>query len=304
MSSLHLIRPLWLLAFIPFIFLLILVFKSNSKDNPWIKICDEHLIKYLLVDGNKKQSILKKCLFLLPLFFIIIALTGPSWKKTQVSAIKTFEPYVIVLDMSEEMFHSDLSPSRFKRAKFKLKELLHTSENIHFAMIVYTKEPFVVSPLTEDANTILQLMDALTDDIMPVQGQRLDLALINAQELIEQAGFDKGNVLVLTASAPGKQAIDEAQKLALNNIFTSIMPVVKPPFDSQAFMQFAKAGKGRLLTFTDNNKEIKNFIQSPKNQFEKEASSHVLIWEDEGIWFLIPALFLLLPAFRRGLRIK
>lgn len=300
MTEFHFIRPVFLLLFIPYLIFLLLFFQSKYKQNPWYKVCDKHLLDFLLVSGNKKNSIFNKILLFTSLFFMIIALSGPAIHKKEVPIYKKADPFVVVLDMSEDMFINDINPSRFTRAKFKLKSIFTKAKDLgQFGMVVYTKEPFILSPLTQDANTIVQLLDALNEDVMPIQGQNLSLALKQAQELITQAGFSRGNILVLTANYPTKEDLTRVSKISEDNIFTSIMPVLKPPYDDNSFIEFAKKGHGKYLVFTNDNKDITNFVNAPSNQIKKQTNN-LLVWQDEGIKFLIPALILLLPFFRRG----
>ena len=53
-------------------------------------------------------------------------------------------------------------------------------------------------PLTDDTATIESQLLALTTEIIPAQGNRTDLALSKAVELLKQAGSGKGDILLLT----------------------------------------------------------------------------------------------------------
>jgi Ca-activated chloride channel family protein len=76
----HFIRPWWLLAFIPVVLFVVLLFRHSGKSNSWAKYCDAHLLEHVLVGRESKA---KKSL--LPIFFLlvwsvaIVALAGPTW---------------------------------------------------------------------------------------------------------------------------------------------------------------------------------------------------------------------------------
>ena len=55
-----------------------------------------------------------------------------------------------------------------------------------------------MSPLTDDATTIASMVPALSTDLMPVQGSRLDLALETADQLLSQSGISEGDIMVIT----------------------------------------------------------------------------------------------------------
>lgn len=301
MNEFQILRPWFLLALLPLCILIILsIAKNTIQKGTWSKVIDAHLLPHLLIDLGKKDKRLSLFCLFSSLFLIILSSSGPTWSKKEVPIYKPIKPYVILLDMSDDMISADFNPNRLKRAKFKLHELFKHSDAGQFAMIAYTSEPFVVSPLTEDSETIDALLNALTEDVMPVGGNKLDLALLEAQKLIEQAKFKEGNILVLSASPPSQEALKAAQALQLNNIKSSIMPILVENIDD-AFKLFAKAGNGELISFTDDKKDIEKWLLLTQGQmaFSKKTNT-VEIWQDEGRWFLLPALFFLMPVFRKN----
>ena len=56
LTEFHFIRPYWLLAIIPFIFLLILLLKNKLSQNSWSTVCDAELLPYLLQQKPLNQS--------------------------------------------------------------------------------------------------------------------------------------------------------------------------------------------------------------------------------------------------------
>lgn len=204
--------------------------------------------------------------------------------------------------MSDTMLTKDLSPDRLTRAKFKLHDLLAQKDVGQFALVVYTGEPFVVSPLTDDGQTIASLLSTLTPDIMPVTGQKLDSALIEASKLITQAGYQQGQILVLTANTPSAEAMETAKQLAGKGISSSIMPVKADTNLNPLYQRFANSGKGLLIPYSADSSDLEQWINASRNikNFELNDEDDVPIWRDEGRWFLIPALLLLLPLFQRG----
>lgn len=300
-ADFHFIRPWWLLALLPLIATVFLLWRTKPRLESWAAICDKHLLDHLVQAKGitKRHSAL--LLLLLSALLMIISLAGPSWQRLPVPAYQQIMPKVIVLDMSEAMLANDIKPDRLTRAKFKLHDLLAKSESGQTGLIVYTSEPFIVSPLTEDANTIDALLSSLTPDVMPVDGQKLDSALQMAAQLIEQAGFHYGQILVLSAATPDSQAIDEAQHLAEQAISTSAMPINNDQSLNPLFKRLAQAGQGQLLSLNGNPHELDQWLNaSGKRQYNLNEQDLIPVWRDEGRWFLIPALILLLPAFRRG----
>ncbi|WP_131778234.1 VWA domain-containing protein [Legionella bozemanae] len=300
-ADFHFLRPWWLLMIFPLLGLATAFWRQKPKLHAWTEICDQHLLSHLMQkkgQGQRMGSLL--CLFL-SILFMILSIAGPVWYKLPVATYKPIQPRVLVLDMSDNMMANDLTPNRLSRAKFKLHDLFAHKDVGQFGLVVFTSEPFVVSPLTDDGHTISSLLSSLTPDIMPVAGQNLDSALDEASNLIKQAGFKQGQILVLTADAPSAASIALAKKLAESGIYSSIMPVKADKNLNPLFNRFADAGGGQLIKYTSDSNDIDQWLSSSNNnEFALSKDEDIPLWRDEGRWFLIPALLLFLPVFRRG----
>lgn len=302
-SEFHLIRPYAGLFLLPLLVFAAQTWRATPGMATWGAVCDRHLLPFLIQTkpSFKRQGSLL-CLFGSALF-MIFSLSGPSWSRFPVPTYQSIQPRVIVLDLSKNMEETDLKPNRFSRAKFKLHDLLKQHQSGQFGLVVYTGEPFVASPLTDDSQTIDALLSALTPDMMPVAGNRLESALKVAAELITAAGYTDGNVLVLTSKAPIPLAIETAQHLKAQGIIVSIIPILsadKPI--NPLFKQLADSGGGQELRITENADDLNQWLAFSKSHqaLRTDARYDIPIWRDQGRWFIIPALLFLLPVFRRG----
>lgn len=299
-NELHFLRPWALVAIIPYLFMFLVLWRQKPKLQGWSEVCDSHLLAHL--SHNETAQKQKSPLYVLffSFLFMIIACSGPAWHKLPVPTYKPIQARVLVLDMSEPMMKSDLSPNRLSRAKFKLHDILAHKEVGQFGLIVYTGEPFIVSPLTDDGQTISSLLSVLTPDVMPIGGQNLDAALEEASRLIKQAGYSQGQILVLTSDTPSPAAMSTARKLSEEGLFSSIMPIRPEHNLNPLFQQFAQAGGGSLFPYRSDSSDLEEWLNKKQQQFVKSKQDEVPEWRDEGLWFLIPALILFLPVFQRG----
>ena len=303
MAAFHFIRPFWLLSVFPLVLLAWYLLRQAPSMTAWSKVCDNHLLPYLIQNKGVGSRTFSWLFILVSAVFMIISLAGPTWSRLPVPTYQQVQPRVVLLDMSEGMAVTDLTPDRLSRAKFKLHDLFMHQDAGQFGLVVYTGEPFVVSPLTEDGQTIDALLSSLTPDIMPVEGQQLATALEQGAQLIKQAGFQQGQLLVLTASAPSPESISTAKGLARAGIETSVIPVLSTDIAlSPSFQQLVSAGQGELIRFTDTAADIDKWLAATHQHqhYTANLQDEIPLWRDEGRWFLIPALLLLLPVFRRG----
>ena len=314
----HFLRPWWFLAFIPAICLTVLLLKYSSSSNNWLKYCDAHLLEHILVDqpSKAKKSLLPLALLLL-WGLAIIALAGPTWSYKNIPVYKKTSARVIALDVSQSMDTTDISPSRLERAKYKILDILNNIKEGQVGMIVFSGEPFVVSPLTSDAKTIKNMVPVINTNIVPVQGHDIYKALKKSAELITQAGSPKGQIILITDSTPTNNAINEAKKLAEEGIETDVYAIGTPQGgvarDEQGnfvkneqgnfehfginlltLQKLTSSGDGRLIFLTLNNTDIKELLGNIKytnSDAKKSKQSSVnTLWQDESssiIWLLV-----------------
>jgi len=302
MTEFHFLRPWWLLIIVPLVILFWFLWRQNSRLEAWAAICDKQLLAHLVqTKGQGRQRGALSFLFISALS-MVISLAGPTWSRLPMPSYQQVQPRVLILDMSDAMLAKDLPPDRLTRAKFKLHDLFKRRDVGQFALVVYSGEPFVVSPLTDDGKTIDALLSALNPEIMPVEGQRLDTALEEAAQLINHAGFKQGQLLILTGESPSRAAIAVAKKLAARQIYTSIMPMLANNSLNPLFKDLASAGQGQLVPFADTSMDLEHWLKATTQsaQYNLSKENDIPLWRDEGRWFLLPALIFLMPVFRRG----
>ena len=301
MYQLHFLRPEWFIAFIPFTILSFMMLHQPSTSRSWQKVCDPHLLPHLL-ETHKQGPRYRALLYLLSaVLCMILGLAGPSGKKLPVPVYEYLHPRVVLLDVSHESLTDDLKPNRLTRAKFKLHDLFQHQDKGQFGLIAYTEEPFVVSPITHDAQTIDTLIDPISPDIMPIDGTNLKQALLNATQLIQHTGALRGDILVLTGTPPSQLAIKTAKKLAEKQIHTSILPLTTSITHTTQFDKFAHAGHGLNISFSNTATDLNTWLNynSFDHSLKEKDNESIPAWRDDGRWLIIPALLLLLIAYRR-----
>ncbi len=317
--SIHFIRPDYFWGFLPLLLLMVTLLKTNSAQNNWQQVCDAHLIKTLMVTLGKNTRRLSLLFLFILGSLMIIALAGPSWKKLPQSSYIKQQATVIVLDMSSAMSATDIKPSRLQRAKFKIQDLLTNAKDGQAGLIVFTAEAFLVSPLTKDNETLKNLLNELTPQVMPMDGSNLADALNRAAKLIKQSGYDSGNVLILTANGATAKDITTAKQLSMDNIHVSTLgmatPLGAPLYDayhqslqrmsrleSESLTKLSDAGNGLFVPFSNDGTDINQLSQFFKQQdatYKKQTENHAL-WQDDGKYLILLLLPLALLCFRRG----
>ena len=327
LSDFHFLRPLWLLALLPLAWVLWQLRLGSGGADAWRKVVDAHLLPRMLSDLGGDARRLPLLLLAIGWVLAVLALAGPTWQRLPEPLFAARQYRVIVLDLSASMNATDLAPSRLARARYKVLDLLRAARDGQTALLAYGAEPFVVAPLTGDAETIAAQVPHLETSLLPVGGaRREDLALAQAGDLLRQAEAPDGQVLLLTGSldSPGA-AIDAARRLRGDGYRVSVLgigttkggPVAGPDgallkddkgairmarLDDDALRELAGAGGGRYIGITADDGDILALApDAPVLPGEAgDARQSADRWREEGPWLLLLLLPLAALGFRRG----
>ncbi|WP_427979916.1 VWA domain-containing protein [Agarivorans sp.] len=193
MLGLSLLRPEWLL--LSPLLLLLLIKKQQHEKSAWSQLLKPAIAKYLVNSESTRSSSQWPLAALFSL--IIIALSGPSIMSDNVPVFREGSARVLIMDMSYSMRAQDLKPDRVELAKYKALDLLAQWKDGETALIAYAGDAFVLSPLSSDSNTLANLVPHLKPELMPVHGSALNLAIDKAAELIKQAGYAEGDIVLI-----------------------------------------------------------------------------------------------------------
>jgi len=327
-DDLHFLRPLWFIALLPMAVLLASLARQRKDGGAWRKVCDEQLIPYVLELSPVAGSLRGLLLMSLCGLLAITALAGPVWQQIATPVFAQRNALVIAIDLSLSMDATDVSPSRLRRALFEVEDILKARDEGRgeTALLAYAGEAFTVTPLTEDTDTISNLLEALGTDLMPSPGSQASEALNRAAELLRQAANADGDILLVTDSVDSG-ALDKVSQLRDQGIRTSVLAmgtaggapiptgngflqdrrgsIVVPTVDFQALAQLATAGGGIMVRGDAGDGNLDPIYQwlevraDPLSGEEDELQAD--LWEEEGPWLLLILLPLAALAFRRGI---
>jgi Ca-activated chloride channel family protein len=307
--------------------LLWFVFQHTLKGLSWRAVCDSHLLPHILIGRDSERRRWPLVAVGLAGFLTILALAGPAWERLPQPVFREQSALVLVLDLSRSMDAADITPTRLTRARHKILDILKHRNEGYTALIVYAAEPFVVTPLTQDAETIAALVPVLSTDLMPAQGSRPDLALDEAATLITQADMVRGQILLLTDGVDDSRVHDAVIRLREQGHRLSVLAVgttdgapislpnggflkdsqgsiIIPKIDEPQLRTLAQEGGGRYSRFRLDDSDVEHLmagvtVNRMQNQTE-DTGLHTDRWREEGPWLLLVVLPMAALAFRRG----
>jgi Ca-activated chloride channel homolog len=328
LEEFHFLRPEWLFALLPALIACWWLHHRQKQVGSWDHVISPELLPFLLDSIPEKQRRTLPVIAMIGWLLATLAMAGPTWERTPLPVHKQENALVILFDLSPSMLAQDLKPNRLTRARLKLIDLLQQRKEGTTALIAYSGDSFVVSPLTDDADTVAALVPALDPYIMPSHGSNVEAAIEQAVELVFNTGLTEGNFLLVTDGvAPSAQdTINETIK-NLGDFRLSILgigteegapiplgnggfakdkagSIVVPRLNIASLKKLANLNGGRYTNLTADDADILYLAQqfsaqtnSPNRQLERTFDS----WSDQGYWIVLPLLLILLPAFRRGL---
>lgn len=160
--------------------------------------------------------------FLWLLFFLLITLTlarpvlFEELKKEDHKVTMGF--LSINLDISKSMLANDIKPNRLEFSKNVISTIFKKMPYFRISLNAFSKDIFMVSPFTEDKETLTFLLETLDENSMTSQGSSIEAVMMGAQKNYLPFKVEKKDVLIVTDGADGleiKEAINKAKEYNL-----------------------------------------------------------------------------------------
>jgi Ca-activated chloride channel family protein len=172
---------------------------------------------------------------------------------------------------------------------------------------------------------VAALVNSLSTDIMPSRGSYPVAAITKSKKLLEQAGVNFGEVLLITDGGTSPAAERAAADLKSSGYSLSVLGVgtsqgapipragggfvtdrsgniVVPRLESSALRSLAAAGGGRFATLSADDSDLDILLSGPVGSgTATDESLATDQWREEGPWLLLLLLPMAAMAFRRGL---
>ena len=284
MSELHLLRPWALALIVPALMLWLASRRASDTTRRWARVIEPDLLKLLVVGGSTHWRIAPHDLLLAGWIVAALAIAGPTWQREPSPFADAERPVMLVLKVTPTMMTGDLAPSRLERARQKIADLLKAHDGMPAGLIAYSGSAHLVLPPTPDRDIVLSLVHALSPEIMPREGDRLDEAVALADRILKEGG-QGGSILVFADTVGAGQTFDAP--------FT-LLAMLPEPTPLPALSQRVVRATVDDTDIDALSRRLSTASASPAVPGEGER------WRDAGYW-LTPVLALLVIGwFRRG----
>lgn len=330
-TGFHFAEPAWLLALLVLIPVALWLQFSTTLRSARGRIqryADKHLLPHLT--ATRELSSLERwdrfARWGLLWVLAVLAMAGPRWDFTDVRLFRPGSDLVILLDISRSMEVGDVSPTRLARARQEIQDLVTQNRDVRIGLIAFATVAHVVSPITDDSQSILNTLPAISTDLARLQGSRLREALDRAIQLLAGQPEDSGHSILLISDGdfdePGLE--DKVRYLTSEGVHLHVLgigtgdggPVPAPTGD-----WLMERGRGRVISRL--NESLLESLAEQGNGIYREANfrdgdtgdvlqlarelaparavedEQTRVWRERFYWLLIPLLLLLLAPIRR-----
>ncbi len=206
---------LWLL-----LLLLPLIYFLKSQKNDLESIFSKEVLKRVRLKSNSLSKRLRNILLLMAMALTIVALARPQIDNGEIEVKSSFINIVTAIDMSKSMFANDVYPSRFDFAKKKFFDSLDYFKQSKIALIGFSSQTFLISPLTQDFHSLKFLGKNLNLDYLNLKGTDIMVVLESANNLFGDE--KKKTLLIFTDGSDQKEFNKEIAYAKKNNIVVYI----------------------------------------------------------------------------------
>jgi Ca-activated chloride channel family protein len=251
-----------------------------------------------------------------------LAMAGPRWDFQQMNPFEPGADLVILLDISRSMDVTDVNPSRLERARQETQDLINAHPGISMGLVAFASVAHAVTPITEDGDSLLHQLPALSTSLVQLQGSRLADALDQASRLLRGQGDDIAhNILLISDGDFADQDLEEKVRalyasgirlhvLAIGTAqggpVPGLMSVNGEPvlswLDETRMRNLADIGGGVFRVADYRGKDTHAIIDAILSHARatQNAQLQTLVWNEYFYWLLLPAVLLLLYLYRPG----
>ena len=263
----------------------------------WRHQIEAKLLDSLLV-GQKSAHTRPALRLLAGWLLAIVAIAGPTWRLEPSPFADDATPLMILLKADITMDAPDLVPSRLERAQLKIADIAQAIQGQPLGLIAYSGSAHVVLPPTQDTTAVYEMAAEISSKIMPLAGDRLDLALNLAKRILTDGG-QGGSVAVLADTVDTDAALlQEATKdLNFPLQFLAINNPDSP--EDRALRTVAGMLNANVQAINVKNHDVAAIVKEAARVPVPQQGELGQRWQEAGYWLVPLVAVLMLINFRR-----
>jgi len=285
--------------------------RYSKKENNLI--FSKEILEKIRVKNRGFNKLTRNILLMMSIFFIIIALARPTIDNGNIKVKSTFINVVVGFDISNSMFVDDVYPTRLDFAKKKFDTFLQDMKNARVGIIGYSSQSFLISPLSEDYNSLKFLVKNLSVESLSLRGTNFMNALEAANDLY--SSDDKKAFLIFSDGGDQKSFSKEIAYAKEHNIVVFVYVigsdkggVIKTKNGAlkdkngnivvvkinEKIKDLALQTNGAYMRSTLSSKDTEQLSRAIKSRFKAKGNKDSIIKDKKELFYYPLALALLL----------
>lgn len=260
----------WVIPAVVFLFILTRWWRKRLQQ----KFADPVSLKKLSPDKSRFKPILKLVFFTLALSCFIMALVNPKIGTKTKTVKRKGVDIVFALDVSKSMLAEDIAPSRLKKSKRIIRQILKNLQGDRVGIIGYAGSAFPQLPITTDYGAARMFLEQMNTDMVSSQGTAIAEAIDLSLEYFDDASKTSRVLFLITDGEDHGGSIDAiAQEAAKKNIriFTIGTGTAKggriPIKNNGVVDHFLKDQKGETVITKMNERNLKEIAKVTNGEY-------------------------------------
>lgn len=296
-AQFHFLRPAALLLVVPVIAIWWFWQRQSDPLAGWRKQIDPDLLE-ALVDGSRSSARGGVKWVLAGWLIAAVLIAGPTWRLEPSPFAEDATPLLVLLKADVSMDTPDPAPSRLERAHLKIADLAEARKGQPLGLVAYAGSAHLVLPPTRDTGVVAEMAVEIDPTIMPVPGDRLDLALQEAARVLERA--DRGGSVVVVTDEVDTDPAALREVAGEFNFPIQFLQIRSPETPvEEGFGNAARILRASVETMSVDDRDIDSLVRRAARAPVAQGGDGADRWEESGYWLLPLLAAILLFSFRR-----
>lgn len=297
------------IEFLYVLFLIIpLIYLIKQKKEFILGQFSSEVFKRIEFKNNKFSKKTRAVLLIFSFIFMIFAFARPIIENGEIKIKSSFVDMLVAVDISKSMMADDIYPSRFEFEKNKLFSFLDNLKNIRVGLVGFSSQTFLISPLTEDFNSLKFLVKNLRFDYLNLKGTNIQSVLEVSNDLLKD---EKNKILLIFTDGGNEDNYENEISYAkthnisvyVYNIGTSKGGIIKDDNGNAVLVKLngnikklALNSNGAYMEQSLNQDDIKQLSELINNNYKANAEKEEVI-KDEKELFYYPLILAIILFF-------
>jgi Ca-activated chloride channel family protein len=240
---------------------------------------DAGVIIKIIPDYSGPRQAVKFALFFIALAMILTGATNPRFGAKLEKVRKKGADIVICLDISNSMRARDIKPDRLERSKMAISKLIDRLDNDQIGLVVFAGRAQTQLPVTPDYAGAKLYLNAISNDIIAVQGTAIGAAIDLASGSFNFKSKTKKIIILLSDGENHEDdALAAAEKAAQKGVCIYTVGFGSPegapiPVATGNALEYKKDENGNTVISKLNETMLRQIAATGKGTYARATSA-------------------------------